>query len=160
MEVHGVDISETGIRAAEAAYGELGATFEVADIHRSPLSRKFDCVFVRSCSLYNTEHFPLSDEVTQSLVRHLKRNGTFIFAYNTKLSRNSSSWRYHSLNDVRKHFARYPEARVFFSSKLDTFIVRKYAFNSVFTKINMFLSRAFGVGGDLICIFKLKSTDE
>lgn len=160
MEVHGIDISETAIRAAEAAYGELGITFALADIHSFATSRTFDCVFVRSCSLYNTDHFPLSDEVTSQLLRHLKENGTFIFVYNTKFSSKCGTWRYHSLNDVRKHFARYPQAKIFFIEKLDTLIARKYAFNSAFTKINISLSRAFGLGGDLICILKLKGAGE
>src|ERR1700723_96158 len=32
MRVHGIDMSETGIRAAQSLYGHLGITFAVADI--------------------------------------------------------------------------------------------------------------------------------
>jgi len=155
MRVLGVDLSETGIRIAESLYGQLGITFTVSDVEAAAFPEKFDCVFVRSCSLYNNGAFPGDGEVTTKLLRHLKDGGVFIFVYNSNFSsKTSSTWRYHSLRDVQQHFSRYPNAKIFFSSKLDTWLVRKYAFSAFVTRLNIFLSAVSGMGGDLICILK------
>ena len=155
MTVHAIDTSETRIRMAEHLYGHLGIAFTVGDIHTATFSERFDCVFVRSCSLYNNDAFSLHDEVTSRLMRHLKANGVFIFAYNSNFSsKKSSTWRYHSLKDVRRHFSRYPNANIFFSSKIDTWLLRKYAFTAFATRLNILLSRVSGLGGDLVCIFR------
>lgn len=156
MRVYALDISKTAIRVAKNAYSSLGMEFAVGDVQAMSFPDRFDCVFTRSCSLYNTDDFPLKHYVTDELLRHVKDGGTFIFAYNTNLSpsKRSESWRYHTLSHVKKHFSRYPNARIFFISKVDTLLVRKYAFSSLVTKVNMFLSRALGLGGDLVCIIR------
>jgi hypothetical protein len=148
-------MSETGIRAAEKQYGQFGITFAVADINTASFSHKFDCIFVRSCSLYNTNSFPFQTEVTSSLLRHLSSTGTFIFAYNSNFSSKSSpTWRYHSLEDAKQHFTSYPGAQIFFLNKITTILLRKYSFSPFLTRINMLLSRASRAGGDLVCILK------
>ena len=86
MRVHGIDVSESGIRLAQRLSEGPGITFEVADIETAEFPAKFDCVFVRSCSLYNIPEFAISDEVTGKLLKHLKENGTFIFAYHSSFS--------------------------------------------------------------------------
>jgi len=155
MRVYGIDLSETGIRMAEKLYGQLGITFAVADIHAAAIPGQFDCIFVRSCSLYNTDAFPLHKEVTRKLLRHLKENGVFIFAYNSNFSsRTSLGWRYHSLRDVQEHFSTYPNAKIFFSNKIDTWLLRKFAFAAFVTRLNILMSEASGMGGDLICILR------
>ncbi len=155
MKVHGVDVSETGIRAAKNLYGRLGITFSVADIRTSTFPEQFDCVFARSCSLYNTDAFPAQMDVTRNFLRHLKSSGTFIFAYNSNFSsKPSPKWRYHSLEDVKQHFSSYHSAQIFFLNKIVTFLLRKYSFNAFLTRINILLSRASGMGGDLICILR------
>ena len=109
MRVLGVDLSETGIRIAESLYGQLGITFTVSDVEAAAFPEKFDCVFVRSCSLYNNGAFPGDGEVTTKLLRHLKDGGVFIFVYNSNFSsKTSSTWRYHSLRDVQQHFSASP----------------------------------------------------
>lgn len=155
MRVHGIDISESGIRLAQRLYGVPGITFEVADIATAAFPAQFNCIFVRSCSLYNTPEFAASDGATAMLVRHLKNQGTFIFSYNSNFSsRSSPSWRYHSLEDVRKHFRSYPSLGIFFCSRMDTLLLRKYAFNPLVTRINMLFSKVFGAGGELVCVLK------
>jgi 2-polyprenyl-3-methyl-5-hydroxy-6-metoxy-1,4-benzoquinol methylase len=155
MRVQGIDISESGVRAARQAYGKCGIVFEVADIETAQLQKQFDCVFVRSCSLYNTATFPMSEAVTDKLLSHVKSNGTFIFLYNTNFSRQKSvSWRYHSLADLRNHFDKYTDPRLFFSSRIDARILGKRAFSPFFTRANMLASRTCGTGGDLICVLK------
>jgi len=153
MKVTGIDVSETGIRTAERLYGRSGITFTVADVRTAVLPERFDCLFVRSCSLYNTAGFSADDETTRELLRHVKPNGTFIFAYNSNFSsRPSPTWRYHSLADVRAHFGRYPGARIFFSTRLDTWLLRSYALRPLVTRLNVLVSGISGMGGDLVCI--------
>jgi SAM-dependent methyltransferase len=155
MNVHGVDISETGIRTAEQRYGGPGVTFGVADIHTAVFPEPFDCVFVRSCSLYNTPVFPVSAEPTETLLRHLKPNGVLLFAYNSKFSSaTSSTWRYHSLKDAQAHFRRYPDASVFFSNRIDTWLLRRHAFTPPVTRLNIRLSKISGMGGELVCVLR------
>ena len=156
MRVYGIDTSEVGIRAAQSAYGSLGIKFVVGDAQAIPFSEKFDCVFTRSCSLYNTDDFPVRFQVTDRILHHVKEGGAFIFAYNTNFShsKKSESWRYHTLSHVKQHFYRYPNAKIFFTCRLDALLMREYAFNLLFTKLNMFLSKVLGLGGDLVCIVK------
>jgi SAM-dependent methyltransferase len=155
MKVHGIDLSEKGVRTAENLYGQFGITFAVSDIQMATFPEQFDCIFVRSCSLYNTDDFPLRCGVTDKLLKHLKTGGTFIFAYNSNFSRKASpKWRYHSFEDTRRHFRGYPDARVFFLSKITTYIMRQYSISPLATRLNAFLSRVSGKGGELVCILK------
>jgi SAM-dependent methyltransferase len=155
LKVHGIDMSETGIRAATSQYGRLGITFSVADIQNMTFPQQFDCIFVRSCSLYNADRFPLEMDVTRNLLKHLKSSGTFIFAYNSNFSsKPSPKWRYHSLQEVRQHFSSWENVQVFFLDRLTPILLRKYSFSLFLTRVNIFLSKALGTGGDLICILK------
>lgn len=155
MKVHGIDISETGVRIAQDRYGASGIKFEAADINTAVFPVKFDCIFVRSCSLHNTEEFAASDEVTSRLMSHLKAEGVLIFAYNTNFSsKTSSSFRCHSLRDVTEHFRGWSNSGIFFSTKADTIVLRKYAFTAVMTRINILLSKVCGIGGDIVCVLK------
>ena len=157
MKVSGVDLSEEGIRAAANAYHSSGIRFAVGDIFNIPFSIKYDCVFVRSCSLYNTIEFIKNAGVTEKLLRHIKKGGLFIFAYNTKFTSNKKSdlWMYHSMDDLHTHFKQYPSAKMFFINRIDAFIFRKYAFNPLVTKMNISLSKCSGFGGDLVCTLKV-----
>jgi SAM-dependent methyltransferase len=154
MKVHGIDMSETGIRTAGSLYGRFGITFAVADIQIAEFPKQFDCIFVRSCSMYNTDSFPLRKDVTENLLRHLKAGGTFIFAYNSNLSSKMSPWRYHSIEDVRQHFSGCCSANIFFLNKMTTYLFRRYSFSPFVTRLNIALSKVTGMGGELICAFK------
>jgi len=155
MKVHGIDLSETGIHAAADIYGRLGITFSVADIQTVDFPEQFDCIFVRSCSLYNTDTFPIHKEVTDSFLRHLKIGGTFIFAYNSNFSSKASpTWRYHSLADLKQHFNDYPNAETFFVNKYTVCFLQKYSFTPFITSLNILLSRVSGTGGELICVLR------
>lgn len=155
LKVHGIDVSERGIEAARDLYGHLGLSFSVAAVEVADLPEQFDCIFVRSCSSYNTENFARQTDVTEMLLRHLKPGGRFIFAYNSNFSsRKNSAWRYHSLEDVRSHFRPYPGARMFFLNRLTACVLRRYSFNRLVTGWDMVLSKVSGKGGDLICTFR------
>ncbi len=155
MKVHGIDISETGIHTAENLYGRFGIAFAVADIQTVKFPEQFDCIFVRSCSLYNTDTFSFQNEVTDNLLRHLKVGGTFIFVYNSNFSsKPSPKWRYHSLEDVRRHFARYPNAEVFFLNKLTTYLLRTHSLTRFVTRFNILVSKVSGMGGELVCVLQ------
>lgn len=156
MRVHGLDLSETGVTAAHQLYGHLGIKFVVADAMHIPFSQRFDCVFTRSLSLYNSDRFPFDSSVTDALFPSVTPGGCLIFLYNTKLgnSKVNSSWRYHSLADAQNHFAAYPSFKLFFVTKIDTVVWGKRAFSARFTDVNSFISRRFGVGGDLVCLIR------
>jgi SAM-dependent methyltransferase len=155
MRVNGIDLSESGINVARNMYGHLGIGFAVADIETAIFPKQFDCIFVRSCSLYNTDTFPVNDEVTSKLIKFLKPSGMFIFVYNSNFSsKTSEAWRYHSWNDMKRHFRKYENARFYFSIKFDTLLLRKHAFSWLVTRVNILLSKSVGVGGELICVFR------
>lgn len=159
MRVHGIDMSETGISAAQRLYGHLGITFAISNIETATFPEQFDCIFIRSCSLYNTDRFPGQNETTNRLLKHLKTGGIFIFAYNSNFSSKSSpKWRYHSIEDVRMHFSDYFNAQVFFLNKITTYLLRAHSFNPSVTHFNALLSNVSGLGGDLICIFEKTRT--
>jgi SAM-dependent methyltransferase len=155
LKVRGIDISETGVRAAVSLYGKFGVTFAVEDIRTPTYRQAFDCVFVRSCSLYNTETFPVRSDITQNLLHLLKENGALIFIYNSNCSsKKSLTWRYHSLRDVKEHFSHYPDAQIFFINRLTSFLLRRYSFSRSITRLNILLSSALGIGGEIVCILK------
>jgi SAM-dependent methyltransferase len=156
LKVCGIDLSETGIRAAQSLYGSLGIRFVVGDIRSIPLSMKFDCVFTRACSLYNSKDFIISQEITDRLLGYVREGGTFIFAYNTKLNpmQKSKSWMYHTLGDVQRHFSRYPLVKIYVVNRLDMVLIGKYALNLLFTRLNAFLSTVLGIGVEFICILR------
>ena len=156
MKVFGLDMSEVGIHLAKRTYGSFGIEFIVGDAKKLPFLQKFDCVFSRSLSLYNRDDFRLNCSVTDRLFESVKDNGFLIFLYNTNFSysKKSISWRYHTLQDVKQHFSHYSSPKIFFVSKIDTLILRSYAFGCISTKLNSFISRNFGLGGDIVCILR------
>ena len=155
LRVHGIDLSETGVRQAEKLYGGPEVSFSVADVKTTTFPERFDCVFVRSCSLYNTDLFTSNKDVTRAFLRHLKPEGTFIFSCNTKFtSKPSKTWRYHSLEDVREHFSEYPTAEIYFLNRITPLLARRYSFNRIFTKANILFSKVSGTGGDIVCVVR------
>ncbi len=156
MRVTGIDMSETGIRMAKECYGSSDIEFLVADANTISTTEPFDCVFTRSLSLYNTLDFATRREVTEALMKYVRPNGTFIFAYNTNLNaaKANSDWRYHTLRDAQRHFSSYKGVKCFFTLKIETLIFGKYAFNSLFSRVGAAVSSALGVGGELVCIVR------
>ena len=158
IKVFGVDLSDTGVNEARNQYGKFGITFAVADITTANFPKPFDCVFVRSCSLYNSDAFAVDESTTVNLLRHLKPGGMFIFVYNSNFSsRKSPTWRYHSLGDVKKHFSSFGNVDIFCVNKVTTFLCRRYSFNRFVTRLNMLLSKMSGCGGELVCILRKPS---
>lgn len=155
MNVYGIDISEVGIGMAKKMYSQSGINFAVGDIETVVFPEQFDCVFVRSCSLYNRADFSENDEVTHKLLRHVRPSGILMFLYNSNFSsRRSDSWRFHTWNEMKKHFSVYHDAYFFFSIKIDTFVLGRYAFAGLVTRINLLLSKVTGMGGDLVCFLR------
>jgi SAM-dependent methyltransferase len=152
----GVDISGEGIRAAQREYGSSRAHYVVGDVRRLEFHRQFDCVFTRSCSLFNSEAFQNLHDVTNALLTYVAAGGILIFDYYTKLSRwkASSSWVYHSLSAVQKHFSHYPQAEVFFSLRFDSIILGRLAFTYPVSSINATISRCTGIGGELVAFVR------
>jgi SAM-dependent methyltransferase len=150
----GVDISEQGIISARAHYGASGARYLLGDVRNLGTGNQFDCVFTRSCSLYNEERFRNLTEVTDCLLEYVKPGGIFIFDYNTHLTarRNVVSWIDHSLEDVRSHFAVYQHVQTYFSLRLDSLLLGSVAFSETVSRIDATVSKWTGIGGELIAI--------
>jgi SAM-dependent methyltransferase len=151
----GADISTEGIRAASRKYGASGARFVVADICQLDRENsQFDCVFTRSCSLYNCTGFSEMTEVTDRLLKLVKPQGVFIFDYYTRLGAHekSADWIYHSLSSVKRHFSKYPAAKVFFSLRAESIFLGKLALSGPVSIVSAAISRIGGLGGEAVAI--------
>ena len=150
----GVDLSADGIAAAKRDYEGKGATFEVGDILALQYREHFDGVFVRGCSLYNSIEFEKNHEPTQVLLTYIKPGGCLIFNYHTNFCprKHSETWIYHSLASIKKHFSCYSSVKVYFSLKIETLVLGKWAFAAPITTLNANISRSMGIGGDAIAI--------
>ncbi len=156
MDSLGADLSAEGVAQARNFHGKSGAKFEVGDALRLPYASTFDCVYSRSCSLYNRPDFAGQREVTDALLSYVRPGGMLIFDYYTNLCarKPQDSWRYHSLDDARRHFSAYPGSRVYFSLRFDTLLLGRHAFG--FSSLCALGSRLSGVGGELVAMVRKK----
>jgi len=156
MRVLGIDLSKTGVHYAKQHYVGEGLSFAVCNAYAIPVSTKYDCVFLRSFSLYNTQNIDQIRDITKHLFGYLKKDGLFIFCYNVNYSKKKQSdkWRFHGLNDIKQYFSTYKNKKIYFTSKVDCLILGKFAFNKVFSYINIIASKIFGLGGEIVCIIK------
>ena len=156
LEPLGVDLSEVGISAARETYKHSRARFELGDIRQLPYKDQFDCVFTRSCSLYNVNSIEKDCHVTDLLLRYVRKQGVLIFDYYTRLGAVASSpnWIYHSVSNIQTHFSRYPDAKVYFSLRLEAVLFGRL----VFTRLNSWtcecLSRLTGAGGEIVALVR------
>jgi SAM-dependent methyltransferase len=150
----GVDISAEGIAAARAQHGASGARFYVADLLEPVDPTQFDCVFTRSCSLYNGPLLSEAKRATESLLARVRPGGVFIFDYYTRLNpgKKAESWVYHSLADLQNHFAPYSSVQTFFTLRVDCIVLRKLAFTRPISLADAFVSRCTAMGGELVAI--------
>ena len=152
----GVDISVEGIRTAQREYGSSSARYAVGDIQCLEFAKQFDCVFTRSCSLFNSAGFSSLQDVTNTLMSYIRPGGVLIFDYYTKLSpwKNSSSWIYHSLQVVREHFSHYSQAEILFSLRVESIVFGSLALTSPLSAISAAVSHCTGVGGELLALVR------
>ena len=152
MDVVGVDTSAQGIRSAQQQYNSTKVRFEIGDILLLPFRGEFDCVFTRSCSLYNVASLEESHYVTEALLSYLRPHGILIVDYYSRLggAGGSTTWIYHSLEGMKRHVSQYRGSRVYFSTRLDTMLIGRFAFTQPVTFLNSALSRLIGVGGELV----------
>jgi SAM-dependent methyltransferase len=154
MQALGVDISAEAVRSAIYERRSSGARFEVGDAMSLPYKNAFDCVFLRSCSLYNSEDFETNREFTDILLGYAKQGGVLIFDYYSRLRppKNNGSWRHHSFHAVKNHFSRWPQARIYFSLRLDAIVLNTLALSSPVTWLALLANRSTGIGGELVAI--------
>jgi len=156
MDSLGADLSSEGVAQARVHHGKSGAKYEVGDALRLPYPSVFDCVYSRSCSLYNRADFADQRDTTDALLGYVRPGGVLIFDYYTNLCarKKSNSWRYHSLEETQRHFSAFTDCRVYFSLRADTMLLGRHAFG--FTGLNAWVSRISGVGGELVAILHKK----
>jgi SAM-dependent methyltransferase len=159
FEPLGVDISAEGIRSAAGDYGFCGAKFERGDVLSLEYAGEFDCVFARGLSLYNSNDFSRSHNITNALLKYLKPDGVMIFTYHTNLCprRKSETWIYHSFSEVKKYFSSYPGATLYFTIRIETLLFGSLAFRFPFTLLCTLLSRSIGIGGELVAFVPRRS---
>ncbi len=155
MVVYATDLSLVGLQTAATQYGGKGVRFFVSDLTRAATTHQFDGIFVRSCSLYNRPDLKECAAVTAGLLRMLKPDGLFIFAYNTNLSGASNGWRHHRLEDIRRCLgSAAAPLDLYFINKIDTMLFGRYAFNRVVTQINRLVSGGTNVWGEAVAVFR------
>lgn len=152
LDTTGVDLSSVGIASARKIYARSGARFEVGDILDLNWGCEFDCVFTRSCSLYNSALFQTQQDVTDTLLGYIREGGTLIFDYYTRPNsyRLGGKWIYHSVAAARRHFSKYNKAPVYFSLRLETVLFRKFSFSPPVSRLCELFSRFTGLGGELV----------
>ncbi len=157
IDTLGVDLSSIGIQLAKRTYKLLPVRFQVGDILQLPFEEKFDCVFTRSCSLYNTMDFSSNTAVTDKLIRYVRPGGLLIFDYYTRLSENAfaENWIYHSVAHVKKHFKKYRSTEIYFSLRFETWLLGRFTFSPSISYIASRLSHTIGIGGELVVFVRL-----
>lgn len=157
MQVFSTDVSLVGLQQARARYGPAVARPFVSDLYRSAIRPDFgfDCVFVRSCSLYNTDRVDSCVATTQILMSLVRVGGLMILAYNTNLSGQGENWRQHRLEEMRL-LLRSANVRyhLYFISRIDTVVLGRLAFSNVVTAINEWISRNTGIGGEIVAVIR------
>jgi len=152
MRATGVDISGVGIANASEAHGNSGARFEVGDARDLRFGAEFDLVYSRSCSLYNSPDFATDHALTDRLLQHVAPGGTLVIDYFTRLSpkAHAQTWRFHTLEDARQHFAPYPATRICYSMRLECRLFGSRSFGPRLTRATTAISKATGMGGELL----------
>jgi SAM-dependent methyltransferase len=159
VNVVGVDTSIEGIDSARRQYSGANLRFEAGDVLSLPFGEEFDCVFTRSCSLYNVDLLQDCHKVTRTLLSYLRPGGILIFDYYSRVGRErqSESWIYHSIHEVRQHVSGYYCGRAYFSTRFDTMILGRLAFTRPATVVNSLIGRLTGLGGEMVA-FLTKAT--
>jgi SAM-dependent methyltransferase len=148
LTASGIDLSAEAVRSARLQYGPFFTQGDCTGL--SPAQA--DAVFVRSCSLYNAE--ALEPSVTDKFISYLTPGGVLIWAYASRGQAISGDWKHHALWQARAHFAKYPSARVYFSLRMETLLLGRWAFSPLITELAWAFSRFFHCGGDLIALVK------
>lgn len=152
----GVDVSAVGISNAREIYRCSRARFELGDLLKLGWKNEFDCVFTRSCSLYNSKEFETKQWVTDRLLSYVRPGGILIFDYYSKLGakEQSQEWIYHSMASVQNHFSHYPGAEVYFSLRVETMLLGKFSFSRQVSGVCAALSNRLGFGGELVVFLR------
>jgi SAM-dependent methyltransferase len=151
MKVYGTDISLVGLSVAKQTCEGTSAKFFVSDLRHLPITTPFDCVFVRSCSVFNVRDLAESVSFLALLLAQLTHNGVLLFLYNTNLSGTSNGWANHSLDDIRRCLetcAR--DVEVYLVNKADVLILRKQAFSRLITNVNSLISSTTGLSTEAV----------
>jgi SAM-dependent methyltransferase len=162
LKTLGVDISPVGIAAATQAYGSTRATFMAGDLLKLGMKNKFDCIFTRSCSLYNATSFEEARDVTDMFLSYLREDGILIFDYYSRLKPTcrSEGWIYHSIRSVQRHFSPYQGVDVYFSLRLEALLLGKFALTRGVSSVSAWLSSLTGAGGEIVAFVRKNAVSD
>ena len=158
LRTHDVDLSEVGISAAREVNKNKNKnlSFAVGDILDLDNRNQFDCVFTRSCSLYNSQTFEEDQRTTEVLDSYVREGGVLIFVYHTRIGSRgvSPDWILHSVANVRNHFRPYPGAEVYFSLRLEAALFGRLSFTRVNSAICERTSRLARIGEEVVAFVR------
>lgn len=102
--VVGIDISRIGLEMAREAIPDI--EFALADATRLPYAdQSFDMIFCQGLSIFSIDDLSTVKTTGLELLRCLKDDGIFVFAYATNLSgKMKSSWFHHRQSAVVDYF--------------------------------------------------------
>lgn len=161
MVVDGIDSCADAVKEAADTYADLddACRFWVCDAlgYTGP---KVDVVFCRALSLYNKNpygnDFYAMHNTTVKLLGYLKPGGCIVWLHPSRLAPElSPGWRWHTLADTKYRIFPY-NARVYFSSRLETVLFGHWALNPFFTWLAAMEVKLSGrrIGGELLAIIR------
>lgn len=101
--VCGIDFSEIAVKKAQEKYPEVN--FECRDASYLILNKKYDLVFSKGFSLFNTTDFAQTCSILKSWNNSLSNNGVIVIQSRTDFSQKSpSNWYYHTEDEIETMF--------------------------------------------------------
>jgi SAM-dependent methyltransferase len=159
IDVIGLDYSKVGIFKAKETLKDL--EFVIADANGIPFKyNKFDLIFAKGLSLFNTPDFSSTKPLIKSLLGYLANEGTLVLALGSNLSgmpKKGSDWFNHRFGDVERTLVELNcnSIEIYYTDRIiSPVFFGKFALNKFFTKMLTFIALKTKLMGELICILK------
>lgn len=156
-ESYGVDLDQKVIFEASKNYQ---LNFLIGDSTQLPFpNNTFDVILCRGLSVFYREIHKNSSKQRDHLFDLLKRNGFLVYITATNLSGEKTTIQNHKFKEVSSFFT-IPQGELsiyfFFAQGLLFKLFREKAFNPIFTKFSILLSRITKRSGYIVCVVKKK----
>ena len=101
--VYGIDFSEIAVKKAKSKFPEVN--FECKDASNLKLDNKYDLIFAKGFSLFNTTDFAQSHLILESWNNCLSNNGVIVIQSRTDFSQKApSTWYFHTEAEIEALF--------------------------------------------------------
>lgn len=160
LKTIGVDLD---IERIKQAHSHRNSDYLVSDSMKLPFSKNtFDLILSRGLSTFYTDNIHDSSDQRDALFELLKNNGTLIFITASNLSGKRNSIKHHQLKEILSFF-KLPNTNAwvyFFFGKNYLFrILGNSAFNPIFTKLSVLMTKLTKRSGYIVCIIKIQKSD-